>query len=243
MITLIWVFLVTFLHTVSSYNYCSVTPNHTLCGYTGVPRDKCLNTKVYTRGLSERDKKQILDYHNKLRSALARGRTRQPGASDMLQLSWDEELAWEAQAHADTCRWGHDCSSCRRLQRWRAGQNLYQSYSTQFSNTNWKKALDAWFWDEINLFPVSSVYRYRHTSETGHFSQMAWAKTSRVGCGLTEYRTNNWVAKYYVCNYGEGGNVITLPVYSTGPACSRCPANTSCSLRYPGLCSEINFNV
>merc|ERR1711971_517191 len=57
MITLIWVFLVTFLHTVSSYNYCSVTPNHTLCGYTGVPRDKCLNTKVYTRGLSERDKK------------------------------------------------------------------------------------------------------------------------------------------------------------------------------------------
>ena len=47
----------------------------------------------------------------------------------MLELSWDEELAWEAQAHADTCRWGHDCSSCRRLQRWRSvGQNLYQSY-------------------------------------------------------------------------------------------------------------------
>lgn len=72
---------------------------------------------------------QVLDYHNKLRSALAQGRTRQPGASDMLELSWDEELAWEAQAHADTCRWGHDCSSCRRLQRWRSvGQNLYQSY-------------------------------------------------------------------------------------------------------------------
>ena len=115
-----------------------------------VPRNKCSTTKVYNRGLSEKDKKQvihqkkslegyfdsilvhycqILDYHNKLRAALAQGRTRQPGASDMLQLSWDEELAWEAQAHADTCRWGHDCSSCRRLQRWRSvGQNLYQSY-------------------------------------------------------------------------------------------------------------------
>ena len=36
-------------------------------------------------------------------------------------------------------------------------------FSTQFSNTNWKKALDAWFWDEIDLFPVSSVYRFKRT--------------------------------------------------------------------------------
>ena len=34
---MIWVFLVTFLHSVSSYNYCSVTPQHTLCGYTAKP--------------------------------------------------------------------------------------------------------------------------------------------------------------------------------------------------------------
>ena len=35
MITIILVTLLTFLHSVSSYNYCSVTPYHTLCGYTG----------------------------------------------------------------------------------------------------------------------------------------------------------------------------------------------------------------
>ena len=35
MIPTILVTLVTFLHLASSYNYCSVTPYHTLCGYTG----------------------------------------------------------------------------------------------------------------------------------------------------------------------------------------------------------------
>lgn len=38
-------------------------------------------------------------------------------------------------------------------------------FRSQSSSTNWKKALDAWFWDEIDLFPVSSVYRFvDHTS-------------------------------------------------------------------------------
>ena len=57
------------------------------------------------------------------------GRTSQPSGSNLMELEWDEELSWLAQAHADTCQWGHDCSTCRRLPRWRnVGQNLYQSH-------------------------------------------------------------------------------------------------------------------
>ena len=40
----------------------------------------------------------------RLRSRVAAGITRQPGASDMLELEWDEELARLAQAHADQCK-------------------------------------------------------------------------------------------------------------------------------------------
>ena len=43
--------------------------------------------------------------------------------------------------------------------------------------------------------------------------------------------------RLFVCNYGEGGNLISSPVYSTGSSCSSCPPSTSCSLTYPGLCS------
>ena len=35
---------------------------------------------------------------------MASGGTRQPAASDMLELEWDEELARLAQAHADQCK-------------------------------------------------------------------------------------------------------------------------------------------
>ena len=56
-------------------------------------------------------------------------------------------------------------------------------FSTQFSNTNWKKALDAWFWDEIDLFPVSSVYRFKRTlKNNGKFisSQVSAHKRNRA---------------------------------------------------------------
>jgi len=44
----------------------------------------------------------------------------------MKEMVWDEELSVVAQAHADQCRFAHDCSDCRRVERWSGvGQNLY----------------------------------------------------------------------------------------------------------------------
>jgi len=219
---------------VAGYNYCTITPFHTLCGYKG-PKSVCGST--YARGLTQAEKYGVLEYHNKLRSKVAMGYTTQPPASNMMELRWDNELAWVAQGLADTCKFGHDCNDCRSVSRFRVGQNLYQSYKTRTGPRDWKAAMDAWFHSEIGLFPTSSVYRYVFNHVTGHYSQMVWAKTTRVGCGLTEYRLGKWIAKLYVCNYGEGGNVISAPVYSVGNACYSCPRYTSCSTRYAGLCS------
>ena len=33
--------------------------------------------------------------------------------------------------------------------------------------------------------------------------------------------------RLFVGNYGEGGNLISAPVYQTGPSCSSCPPSTS----------------
>ena len=81
----------------------------------------------------------------------------------------------------------HDCSECRRVRRFKVGQNLYQSFNTRKVGPNWRKAIDSWF-NEISQFPTSSVAKYKFNHKTGHYSQLVWAKTTRIGCGSITYR-------------------------------------------------------
>ena len=72
-------------------------------------------------------------------------------------------------------------------------------------------------------------------SGTGHYTQMVWASTYKIGCGYAAYRKRNFVKKFIVCNYGDAGNLLNAPMYQVGRPCSKCPANI-CSRRFPGLC-------
>ena len=142
----------------------------------------------------------------RLRARVASGLTSQPPAADMRELEWDEELARAAQAHAEQCKFRHDCPDCRRVKRFKAGvappiavmppgpavnhsikhdttcvticatdslavqvgQNLYQSFTTKRNQPpNWRKAVDSWY-NEISLFPQSSVGRYSFSHKAGN---------------------------------------------------------------------------
>ena len=73
----------------------------------------------------------------------------------------------------------------------------------------------------------------------GHYTQLVWGPTSRIGCGKIVHRpkSSKWGSQIFVCDYGIGGNLLRSEMYKVGPACSACPRGTSCSSRYPGLCS------
>ena len=75
---------------------------------------------------------------------------------------------------------------------------------------------------------------FRFSSNTGHYTAIAWAKTDKVGCGSTVYQEGRFTHSYLVCNYGEAGNFQGAPMYLPGPACSKCPVGTSCTPE--GLC-------
>ena len=101
----------------------------------------------------------------------------------------------------------------------------------------------------------STVCIVRYTPGTGHYTQMVWSSVTRVGCGLMTFYNQDTaplIARYYVCDYGPGGNKVRpspigqltaiVPqvgdvMYRPGPACSACPGGTACSGRHPGLCS------
>jgi len=94
----------------------------------------------------------------------------------------------------------------------------------------------------VLLMTMNSVTRF--TSSTGHYTQVVWANTYKVGCGFTAYEgSDGWYNKYYVCNYGPGGNIIGGSMYEEGDPCTKCPGeNSQCN---NGLCvwgSREKFN-
>jgi len=214
--------------------YCRFSQQHTLCRHHGVG-PQC--SRVGDRGLRKEEQKQVVDHHNRLRSRVASGLTQHPPAANMRQLEWDPELARVAQRLADQCNFAHDCSDCRRVGRFTVGQNLYQSFTARAEEkADWIGAIESWF-NEIELLPTSSISSYSFSPSTGHFSQLAWASTDKIGCGVTQYPNGRFMARLYVCNYGPSGNLIGSPIYSAGRQCSACPTGFSCSSAFPGLCS------
>ena len=69
---------------------------------------------------------------------MAAGETRQPGGSNVMELQWDEELARVAQARADSCVFQHECSDCRRGQRFKADFHTSHHWGPAGHTTNYK---------------------------------------------------------------------------------------------------------
>lgn len=62
-------------------------------------------------GVSEGEKYQILEAHNRLRSSVALGQVAsQPSAQNMQEMVWDDDLAARAQQWAEQCHFDHDPS-------------------------------------------------------------------------------------------------------------------------------------
>lgn len=228
---------------VQATEYCWITPEHTMCKYYG--RGPTCGPEVGGGGVSSEDAAAIVNVHNELRAKVAReGEMRgapgpQPSGANIRVLEWDEELAAVAQRLADQCVFNHDCSACRRVDRFSVGQNLYISSHSDHSQTgpNWYAAVKKWY-DEVALFPNSNTENFVPTSSTGHYSQMLWAETSLVGCGYTTFVQGGWLNKLYACNYGPAGNMRGGSMYNVGPPCFACPPGTSCSRQYWGLCGR-----
>jgi len=234
---------------VSQSSYCSLSLSHIMCKYREGVSYNC--GSYYYRGLTDQEKKEIVDEHNRLRSRLAMGYTGHPTAANMQELQWDEELAILAQRHADQCRFVHDCSDCRKVSRFRVGQNLLRDKSISAQSPDWRFSIQSWFREIENYPNIDNSARYRYVAGTGHFVQMSWAATALVGCGYITYRnaeTEPRIARYYVCHYGPVGNYIGQQIYQPGSPCSSCPRGTACSGSYAGLCrssygSQGNFTV
>ncbi|XP_023245914.1 venom allergen 5-like, partial [Copidosoma floridanum] len=163
-----------------------------------------------------------LNKHNELRDYVAQGSERrgapgpQPAAKNMQRMVWDNELEKIAQTWANQCSFEHD--TCRNVGRFSVGQNIYQAgTSGDPRSINVVQAVDSWY-KEVVYFDRNDVRQFRDVNSrngkvVGHYTQLVWANSDRLGCGSRNYDDGKYKWKYIVCNYGPTGNWIRQSVY------------------------------
>uniref|UniRef100_A0A069DXV1 Putative salivary scp/antigen 5 protein n=1 Tax=Panstrongylus megistus TaxID=65343 RepID=A0A069DXV1_9HEMI len=194
--------------------------------------------------LTEEDRQYLLEVHNTFRKFAASGKALggQPPAQNMLELTWDEHAAQQAYDWASLCQWKHnqptDIDGKSPM-----GQNLALKSSTKLSKVRktfdkWMKSMVRGWYNEVKLYTFGSPF----SMETGHYTQLVWATTSKLGCGYSYYQeiddsNTKWHSGYLVCNYNPAGNWEGKVPYVTGKQnCSGYDLDKS--TKYPHLCVE-----
>lgn len=128
----------------------------------------------------------------------------------------------------------------------KVGQNLYLRQTNRLNiPVNLTEALGL-FYDEISFSPPALRTNFSG-GEWGHFTQMVWAKTWRVGCGMTTYKLksiNFDQGDLLTCNYGPAGNFGGQEMYKSGivneSSTLQCPENSMPSANYTSLCHVVD---
>jgi hypothetical protein len=203
----------------------------------------CANGKrALVTGLTLAEKTELLRAHNIYRSMIAQGKAQgQPGAIDMLEMIWDDQVALRAQAWANNCVFQHDDAANRQPTKFKyVGQNLiYSSYSSSKQVGNFTQMVEQ-FYNEFKLYggysaPVSS---YQYNAKTGHYTQLAWANSYTLGCGFKKYLDGSWYTYLLVCNYGPGGNYLRQKMYTKGTFNAK-NCKKGASTKYKALCKAV----
>ncbi|KAL5467542.1 hypothetical protein EMCRGX_G031790 [Ephydatia muelleri] len=178
--------------------------------------------KVEVRGQTEltlAEKENILRFHNYLRTTVV------PLASNMEIMLWSDELAAVAQAYAETCVFRHNPERSQQAGQLYAyvGENLA---ITSNPKKNYTDLINSWFQErEYYDFETNSCLPGQMC---GHYTQIVWASTGHVGCGVHRCRSavgfNYPNSLNFVCNYGPGGNYPGVqPYVRAEESCAHCP--------------------
>ncbi|XP_040839451.1 cysteine-rich secretory protein 2 [Ochotona curzoniae] len=166
--------------------------------------------------------KEIVSKHNQLRKAVS------PSASNMLKMEWNREAMVNAQKWANKCTLEHSDPEDRKTST-KCGENLYMSSDP----TAWSDAIQNWF-DESRYFTYGVGPKTPHVI-TGHYTQLVWYSSYRVGCAIAFCPNQENFKYYYVCQYCPAGNNVNKKStpYQQGIPCASCPGHCD-----NGLCTN-----
>ncbi|GMT04970.1 hypothetical protein PENTCL1PPCAC_27144, partial [Pristionchus entomophagus] len=165
-------------------------------------------------GISAAEAKAFLDAHNALRRSISSGSyvakgKKMPAASPAIpDMEWDCSIEKSAQAVSNSCVFAHSTN------RVNLGENLYMYWSSakvsfagkgKAASDSWSNEFQQFGWSDIKL--TAAVFN----TGIGHATQMAWAKSTKIGCGMTLCQGGNQVI--VACQYRDAGNMLNQNVY------------------------------
>ncbi|WKX88440.1 hypothetical protein Q1695_008238 [Nippostrongylus brasiliensis] len=184
--------------------------------------------------MNDRIREKALTMHNYRRSQLASGNIAKnngrylPTAADMVQLKYDCDLEKAAKAHADTCSFAYSSAASSAS----TSENIatIPKTSTVVNRVDaTSEAIKSW-WKNVRTQTVNIgmlvTFKQKHVGyPIESFIKMAWAKSTKFGCGAKLCSNNNF---FVVCQYTPKGAIVNQVVYQTGSPCAACPAASSC---------------
>jgi uncharacterized protein YkwD len=127
----------------------------------------------------------LVDAHNRVRAAHCAP-----------PLAWSAQLAKVAQGWADKLR---DAGCAFEHSRTRYGENLAAGTAGALDAGS---VVEMWY-REVDQYDFK---RAAFSMDTGHFTQVVWVGTTKLGCGVASCKG----MEIWVCNYDPPGNVQTL---------------------------------
>lgn len=195
----------------------------------------------------DRDSQNAAVIHNEHRINIASGRDNRAGngaATNMNLISYSRELAFAAQCWANSCKTHRKCVKTTNFDD-DIGVNIYfKKFPGNVTQEDFKfKSVIEYWYGQIDVCDPRQIDKFgsEFCLEGKEFTQMIWADTRYVGCGVAFFKKKHLV----VCLYAPRGNLFGQSVYKRGTPCSSCDVNDEC---YHGaLCgrrrSHIEFKV
>ena len=122
-------------------------------------------------------------------------------------LAWDPALGQAAASYAMQLALTNSFQHSDRRARPGIGENLWMGTRGAFS---YDSMVGRWASERSDFVPgiFPAVSRSGNWERVGHYTQMVWPTTTRVGCAVASNATTD----YLVCRYSPAGNIDGRPV-------------------------------
>ncbi|MCB9222971.1 MAG: hypothetical protein H6582_02245 [Crocinitomicaceae bacterium] len=139
------------------------------------------------------DQQKFVDRHNYYRDKV-----------NVPKVEWSDEIALYAQ------EWANQLALSCQLKH-RSGNDGYgENICMAPISYDEEKVVDIWASEEAKFNHNDPVFRHKDLYKYGHYSQLIWRKTERIGAGAAKCSHGSTI---WVCNYDPPGNYIDQRVY------------------------------